>query len=112
MTKRLNEDIDKIKSLIDKLNFFKKDSDTNIDNTSPDVLRSEKDRFTCTDCGEYDYNMYMVNDDLWNTYGNDKLTLCKSCFEKRMGRELTKDDVSQHRDALVNLHNPEIINLK
>jgi hypothetical protein len=111
MTKKLNEDINKIKSLIDKLNFFKKDTNK-IDNKSPKVLRNEKDRFTCTDCGEYDYKMYMVNNDLWNTYGNDRLTLCKSCFEKRIGRELTKDDVSQYRDTLVNLYNPEIINLK
>jgi hypothetical protein len=52
----------------------------------------------------------MVNDDIWNKYGNDKLTLCKSCLEQRMGRELTKDDISQHKDALTNVHNPELKN--
>jgi hypothetical protein len=54
----------------------------------------------------------MVNNDIWSKYGNDKLTLCKSCLEKRMGRELTKKDISQHKDALVNLHNPEMKDLK
>jgi len=69
---------------------------------------SEEERFTCEDCGEKDYNMYMVNDDLWKKYGNEKMTLCKSCLEKRIGRELTKDDISQHKDALTNIHNPDL----
>ena len=73
--------------------------------------KSEENRFTCYDCGEQDYNMYMVNDDLWKKYGNEKLTLCKSCLEKRMGRKLTKKDISQHKDALVNKHNPEMMGL-
>jgi hypothetical protein len=69
-----------------------------------------EERFTCEDCGEQNYNMYMVNDDLWDKYGNEKMTLCKSCLEQRMGRELTKDDISQHKDALTNIHNPELKN--
>jgi hypothetical protein len=75
-----------------------------------DLKKSKEERFTCADCGEQNYNMYMVNDDIWNKYGNDKLTLCKSCLEQRMGRELTKDDISQHKDALTNVHNPELKN--
>lgn len=71
----------------------------------------ERERFTCQDCGNYDYEMYMVNDDLWNKYGNDELTLCKSCFEKRIGRKINKDDISQHKDALVNIHNSELKDL-
>ena len=71
----------------------------------------EKERFSCQDCGEYDYKMYMVNDDLWNQYGNDELTLCKSCFEKRMGRNLEKDDFEDYKDTLVNKQNTEIQNL-
>ena len=55
--------------------------------------------------------MYMVNDDLWNQYGNDELTLCKSCFEKRMGRNLEKDDFEDYKDTLVNKQNTEIQNL-
>jgi hypothetical protein len=79
---------------------------------SDDELRkSEEIRFTCADCGEKDYKMYMVNDDIWKKYGNDKLTLCRDCFEKRIGRKLTKDDITQYKDALVNKHNSEIKNL-
>jgi hypothetical protein len=73
---------------------------------------SEEKKFTCADCGEKDYNMYMVNDDIWKKYGNDKLTLCKSCLEERMGRKLTKKDISQHKDVLVNIHNPEMRDLE
>ncbi len=78
--------------------------------SSKEEPTQSEERFTCADCGEQNYNMYMVNDDLWNKYGNDKLTLCKSCLEQRMGRELTKDDISQHKDALTNIHNPELKN--
>ena len=70
--------------------------------------KSEEERFTCSDCGNPDYRMYMVNDDIWNEFGNDRNTLCKSCLEKRMGRELTADDFSQHINAPVNKHNPEV----
>ena len=79
--------------------------------TSDDINKSEEDRFTCEDCGTKDYNMYMVNDDIWNEYGNEKLTLCKDCLEKRMGRKLTKKDISQHKNALVNIHNPEMMGI-
>jgi len=34
-----------------------------------------------------------------------------SCLEKRMGRELTKDDFTQHSDAPVNRHNVEVQNI-
>ncbi len=73
--------------------------------------QEEDRRFTCADCGNPDYNMYMVNDNIWNEYGNKRETLCKSCLEKRMDRNLTSDDFSQHRDALVNKHNPEVQDL-
>ena len=80
------------------LDWFK--SQKNID--------TEEERFTCADCGTKDYSMYMVNDDLWKKYGNEKFTLCKSCLEKRIGRNLTKKDISQYKDTLVNIHNPEM----
>ena len=53
----------------------------------------------------------MVNDDLWKKYGNDNLTLCKSCFEKRIGRKINKDDMSEYKDAPVNIYNPELKDL-
>jgi hypothetical protein len=71
----------------------------------------QRERFTCQDCGNYDYEMYMVNDDLWKKYGNDNLTLCKSCFEKRIGRKINKDDMSEYKDAPVNIYNPELKDL-
>lgn len=73
--------------------------------------QEEDRRFTCTDCGDSDYKMYMVNDNIWNEYGNQRNTLCKSCLEKRMGRELTANDFIQYMDAPVNKHNPEIQSL-
>ena len=109
----LQENINRIKEImgVDEsfLDWFKS-SKSNNDNE--DLLKSEEERFTCSDCGEKDYNMYMVNDDVLKKHGNDKLTLCKSCLEKRMGRKLTKKDISQHKDALVNIHNPEMRDLE
>jgi hypothetical protein len=107
----LQENIQRIKQMMG-LNESFKDWFKSSDNNDEDFLKSEEDRFTCSDCGENDYNMYMVNDDIWSKHGNDKLTLCKSCLEKRMGRKLTKKDISQHKDALVNIHNPEMKDLE
>ena len=107
----LHENIQRIKEMMGLeesfLDLFKPRQDVNDVSNN----KSEEDRFTCSDCGEKDYSMYMVNDDLWSEYGNDKLTLCKSCLETRMGRKLTKKDISQHKDALVNIHNPEMKDL-
>ena len=55
--------------------------------------------------------MFMVNDDIWNEYGNDEDQLCPMCIEKRMGRKLTKDDISDYADAPVNIENPYIQSL-
>ena len=110
----LQENIDRIKEVMgineSFLNWFK--SPKSIDRDDEAYNKSEEERFTCTDCGEKDYSMYMVNDDIWKKHGNDKLTLCKSCLEKRMGGKLTKKDISQHKDSLVNIHNPEMRDLE
>ena len=110
---KLQEEISRMKSMMGiNESFFDwfKSPDRGKDNSDDD--RYQEERFICADCGEKDYNMYMVNDDIWSEYGNDKFTLCKSCLEKRMGRKLTKKDISQHKDALVNLHNPEMRDLE
>jgi hypothetical protein len=103
---KLQEEISRMKSIMGLnesfLDWFKS---PNNDDTS------EEERFTCADCGEKDYYMYMVNDDVWSEYGNDNFTLCKSCLEKRMSRKLTKKDISQYKDTSVNLHNPEMRDL-
>ena len=97
---RLYEDETKEGLLDDLQNFFTKKKNRN---TNDDIKR-----FTCEDCGDPNYQMYMVNDNIWNEYGNNSNTLCMSCLEKRMGRKLTKDDFSQHKDALTNQHNDEV----
>jgi hypothetical protein len=107
----LQENIQRIREImgLDEsfLDWFKSSKDKD-----DEINKSEEERFTCEDCGAKDYNMYMVNDDLWKKYGNEKFTLCKSCLEKRMGRNLTKKDIFQYKDALVNLYNPEIKDLE
>lgn len=68
----------------------------------------ERVRFTCEDCGEYDYKMYMVNKDLWVKHGNKEKTLCMSCLEKRLGRKLTKDDFEENKNVPANKYNKEV----
>ena len=108
----LQEDIQRIHQMmgLDEsfLDWFKREQDID----DKDFIKSEEERFTCTDCGDKDYNMYMVNKDLWDKYGNGNLTLCKSCLENRMGRKLTKSDISQYKDAKANIYNPEMRDLE
>jgi hypothetical protein len=74
-----------------------------------------KEDLTCKDCREWtaaDEDMFMVNDEIWDEYGNKEDMLCPGCLEKRMGRKLKKGDVSDYSDAPVNIENPYIQNLK
>lgn len=57
-------------------------------------------RFHCIDCNGH-AEMYMIHDELWNSalpdwYEMKRVTghiyCCFSCLEKRIGRELTKED--------------------
>jgi len=102
----LHEEISRIRKVMGLnesiFDWFKSQKD------SDDFTKSEEERFTCQDCGDPNYNMYMVNDDIWKKYGNKYDTLCMDCLEKRMGRNLTKDDFSQHKDALVNIYNKKV----
>jgi hypothetical protein len=82
------------------------DSGWNPDDSARD--KSEEERFTCEDCDEQDYDMYMVNDELWKEHGNERNTLCMSCFEDRLGRKLTKNDFEQYKKAPANIHNPQV----
>ena len=60
----LQENIQRIREMmgVDEsfLDWFKSPKTNNNDE---DILKSEEERFTCADCGEKDYKMYMVNDD-------------------------------------------------
>lgn len=57
----------------------------------------------CVDCGKdtsadsRDY--FMVKDELWDKYGVGRKLLCVGCFEKRLGRKLRREDLT---DCIVN----------
>jgi hypothetical protein len=73
-----------------------------------------KENLTCKDCGEWnamDEPMFMVNNDIWDEYGNEEDMICPGCLEKRMRRKLKKDDISDYSDAPVNIENPYIQSL-
>lgn len=94
-----------------KENIFRKISD--FFNPKKDSLEREKEIFTCQDCGNPDYKMYMVNDDVWQTFGTGRNTLCLTCLKRRMeraGRPLTKDDFLQYKKTPANLANKEVQN--
>jgi hypothetical protein len=94
-----------------KENVFRKISD--FFNPKKASLEKEKEIFTCQDCGNPDYKMYMVNDDVWQTFGTGRNTLCLTCLKKRMeraGRPLTKDDFSEYINTPANIHNKEVQN--
>jgi len=46
----------------------------------------------CHDCESEDFQYYSVKNELWEQYGFGLGLLCLPCFEKRLGRKLTKDD--------------------
>ena len=58
----------------------------------------------CRDCGKNtaddpkDY--YMIRNDLWAKYGVAKGMLCMECIETRIGRKLTKKDLT---NCIVNI---------
>lgn len=58
----------------------------------------------CHDCGKdtsEDFKDYfMVKHELWKQWGVGRKLLCMDCFEKRLGRKLTKDDLLP--DCLIN----------
>jgi hypothetical protein len=59
----------------------------NVDMTDPQPMD-----FSCADCG-YDYDeYYMVHDDIWQTHGVGDGMLCIGCLEKRLGRQLCRQD--------------------
>jgi hypothetical protein len=72
----------------------------------PEKGNSERQKFTCKDCKNYEYKMYMVNNNIWDKYGAGEGTLCIPCLEKRMGRKLKKEDFSQYLNAKANIYNP------
>jgi hypothetical protein len=58
---------------------------------------NNKMNWNCFDCGKNtrnDKNYYMVTSYLWIKYGVGNRVLCPSCFSKRMGRKITKKDLT------------------
>lgn len=60
----------------------------------------------CADCGHDSINsetgvgMYIVTDELWETYGEEMCMLCLACFEKRLGRSLRHEDFDSRYEEL------------
>jgi hypothetical protein len=53
-------------------------------------------------------NYYMVNNDLWAKFGVGRKMLCIPCLEKRIGREVTKQDFT---DCMLNRDNKYVTSL-
>lgn len=49
----------------------------------------------CIDCGKKYPNIYMVHDALWLSVAAKRDILCLSCFQKRLGRKVTRDDLKR-----------------
>jgi hypothetical protein len=46
----------------------------------------------CDDCGR-EHEIYSIIDTLWLKYCNKTDYICLDCFEKRLGRRITKNDL-------------------
>lgn len=74
----------------------------------------EQKKFTCLDCGNRDgveYQMYMVNDDIWDKFGVGEDTVCFDCLENRIGRPLKKEDFSEYAHTPCNKNNKRLQSL-
>ena len=58
----------------------------------------------CAECGDPWPTLFMVHDELWIKHASGCSILCCICLEERMGRALTRDDLS---DAPINA-SPEV----
>ena len=91
--------------------FIKIENDKKNEMKEQKVFKNEEEQFTCQDCKNPNYKMYMVNDELWKKYGNQNGTLCLKCFEKRLGRKLQPKDFGQYLNALCNKNNPDVLKI-
>jgi hypothetical protein len=70
-----------------------------------DLWRNKDDeskQFICQDCGSKNYKLFMANDKLWQNKGTGDNTLCKKCFEKKLGRKMTEKDIEQYKYSPIN----------
>lgn len=59
-------------------------------------MKKELD-WSCRQCGKNtknDIDFYMVKNEIWKKYSNNKRILCWSCLEHNMGRKITKRDLT------------------
>ena len=56
--------------------------------------------FRCEDCGSNYDEYYMVQNDIWKTYGAGGSMLCIGCLEKRMGRKLPVNEIDPETKSL------------
>lgn len=51
----------------------------------------------CRDCKKrhYPYQMYRLKNRIWKKIAKNSVALCISCFQKRLGRKLTKEDFTK-----------------
>lgn len=64
-----------------------------IGSSGPLFFRS-RDRF-CVECGRLTHDDFMVRNDLWRSVAERTDLLHFSCFERRLGREVTVDDLTE-----------------
>lgn len=65
-------------------------------------LQIREDDLKCGDCGTADIDPFIVSKPMWEQYGNGRGFLCPQCFEKRLGRKLTLQDlVPVHANKLL-----------
>jgi hypothetical protein len=48
----------------------------------------------CNDCDRTDMSVFNVHNQLWAKYGVGKARLCLDCFQIRLGRKVTTDDLT------------------
>lgn len=59
----------------------------------------------CEDCEKEDFDYFMVQNEIWEKFGNGEGLLCMSCLEKRMGRKLKAEDFT---DCVLNDESEEV----
>ena len=73
----------------------------------PSKKEEDPDKVICDECnrnaeteGDYlegslwPYTYFMVKDELWKQYGNGQGELCIHCFEGKLGRKITEEDLA------------------
>lgn len=61
-----------------------------------DGSKIEDTEHYCPDCHDLWPEPFIAKQNLWQQYGNENGILCVPCFEIRMGRRLTAEDLQTH----------------